>query len=81
VKLTVITGPKAKLVAIVHAHISEHDRNRSHNEPHATLRPGPGQKFHEIEAPQEYEGLPREELRRWVLKHLPGKKRTTKKRK
>ena len=77
-KLTVITGPKGKLVAIVHAHLSEHDRNRPNNGPHATLRPGPGQKFHEIVAPDEYERLPGEELRRWIQKHLGSKKKKKK---
>ena len=77
-KLTVVTDTKGELAAIIHAHVSEHDRNRSSTEPHATLRPGPGQKFHEIEAPEEFANRPREELRRWVLKNLPRKKKATK---
>ena len=68
-KITVVTGPKGELVGIVHAHLSEHDRNPSYaNGPHATLRPRPGQKFHELVAPDK---LPSAELRRWVLSHLP----------
>ncbi len=71
-KITVITGPKGELVALVHAHLSEHDRNPSYeNGPHATLRPAPGQTFHEMVAPEGYEKLPAAELRRWVLGHLP----------
>jgi hypothetical protein len=54
---------------------------KSNDGPHAILRPGPGQKFHEIEAPEEYERRPSEELRGWVLKNLPGKKKTGKKKK
>jgi hypothetical protein len=73
VKLTAVTGPKGELVAIVHAHLSEHDRNRSKEGPHATLREGHGQKFHEIEAPAGHEKLPHAEVREWVVKHLAGK--------
>ena len=70
-KLTVITNHMGKLVALVHAHISEHDRNRNYkNGPHATLRPGPGQTFHEIELPQEFEKLTPPEIRRKALEHV-----------
>jgi hypothetical protein len=70
-KLTVITSQKGELVAVVHAHISEHDRNKSFERgPHATLRPGPGQKFHEIELPAECEKLPAVELRRRAHDHV-----------
>ena len=74
-KLTVITGSRGQLVGIVHAHLSEHDRNRSSSGPHATLYPGPGQKFHEIVAP---DGLASEELHRWIKKNLSSKKKTKK---
>jgi hypothetical protein len=80
-KLTIITGPRGKLVAIVHAHISEHDRSASTTGVHATLRPGPGQTFHEIEVPGEYEGRPSHELRAWGLKNLPSRRKKAKKRK
>ncbi|MFZ0287346.1 MAG: hypothetical protein WAL32_19125 [Terriglobales bacterium] len=67
-KLTVITNQKGELDGLVHAHLSEHDRNKSYkNGPHATLRPGPGQRFHEIELPVECEKLPAPELRRRAL--------------
>jgi hypothetical protein len=66
-KLTVVTGPQGELVAVIRAHISEHDLNPTFNNgPHATLRPMPGQKFHEIMAPE----LPSEELRSWVINHI-----------
>lgn len=69
-KLTVITNDAGELVALVHAHLSEHDRNRSYKSgPHATLRPGPGQKFHEIELPQECEKISPPEIRRKALEH------------
>jgi hypothetical protein len=70
-KLTVITGTKGELVGLIHAHISEHDRNRNFERgPHVSLRPGPGQKFHEIELPAECEKLPRPELRRTAHDHV-----------
>jgi hypothetical protein len=70
-KLTVITGQKGELVALVHAHLSEHDRKKSYeNGPHATLRPAPGQKFHEIELPEESAKLAPAELRRRALEHV-----------
>ncbi len=69
-KLTVITNEAGDLVGLVHAHLSEHDRKRSHkNGPHATLRPLPGQKFHEVELPQECEKLAPHEIRRMALEH------------
>jgi hypothetical protein len=75
-KLTVVTGRRGELVALVHAHLSEHNRNRSHKDgPHATLRPAPGQDFHEVDAPDEYAKKPGAELRTWVLKLLAGAKR------
>jgi hypothetical protein len=75
-KLTIVTGAKGQLVGLVRAHLSELNRNKTYlnGGPHATLRPGPGQKFHEIVAPAGHEKLSREQLRRWVLKNLPGKK-------
>jgi hypothetical protein len=75
-KLTVITGPKGQLVGLVRAHVSELNRNKTYvnGGPHATVRPGPGEKFHEVVAPAGHEKLSREELRRWVLKNIPGKK-------
>jgi hypothetical protein len=74
-KLTVITGPKGKLVALVHAHLSEHDRDRSAGRgPHATLRPRPGQKFHEIELPEECAKLRAADLRRRALAQVARKR-------
>lgn len=75
-KLTIITGAKGQLVGLVRAHLSELNRNKTYpnGAPHATLRPGPGQKFHEIVAPAGHENLSREELRRWVLKNIPRQK-------
>jgi len=70
VKLTVITNETGELVALVHAHLSEHDRERSYKDgPHATLRPLPGQKFHEIELPAGSEKLAPHEIRRMALEH------------
>ena len=70
-KLTVITNERGELAGLVHAHLSEHDRNRSYKKgPHATLRPGPGQKFHEIELPKECEKLAPAEIRRRALDHV-----------
>jgi len=72
-KLTVITNHMGELVALVHAHISEHDRNKNFkNGPHATLRPGPGQTFHEIELPQGSEKLSPPEIRRKAIAHVKG---------
>ena len=69
-KLTVITNEAGELVALVHAHLSEHDRNPSYKGgPHATLRPAPGQKFNEIELPQDCEKLSPPELRRRAFEH------------
>ena len=68
--ITVITGAQGQLVAIVHAHLSLHDKQRSTTGPHATFQPTHGQKFHEIVAPAELEGRPHAELRSWVKKHL-----------
>jgi hypothetical protein len=81
-KLTVVTGPKGQLVGLVRAHLSELNRNKtfSNGGPHGTLVPGPGQKFHEIVAPAGHENLPREELRRWVMKNIPHKKTAKSKR-
>ena len=74
-KLTVITNEAGELVALVHAHLSEHDRKPSYkNGPHATLRPGPGQKFHEVELPQECEKLAPPEVRRIALEHAKKSK-------
>jgi len=70
-KVTVITGSKGELVGLIHAHISEHDRNKNYkNGPHATLWPGPGQKFHEIELPEECRKLSSEERGRRALEHV-----------
>lgn len=67
-KLTVITSERGELVGLIHAHITEHDRNKTFARgPHVSLRPGPGQKFNEIELPAECEKLPRPELRRRAL--------------
>jgi hypothetical protein len=81
-KLTVVTGPRGQLVGLVRAHLSELNRNKTYPSggPHATLVPGPGQRFHEIEAPAGHETLSREELRRWVMKNIPRKKITKAKR-
>ncbi len=69
-KLTVITNHMGELVGLVHAHLSEHDRNKNYKSgPHATLRPGPGQRFHEIELPAECEKLTPAEIRRRALEH------------
>jgi len=70
-KLTVVTDQKGELIALVHAHLSEHNSNRSYQDrPHATLRPAPDRKFHEIEVPDEYEKLPVEDLHRRVLDQI-----------
>jgi len=70
-KITAITGAKGRLVALVTGHLSEHDRKPpSGNDPHATLRPQKGQRFHEIVAPAEYVTRPKAELRNWVVQHL-----------
>lgn len=70
-KLTVITNQLGELVALVYAHLSEHDRNRSQKDgPHATLRPGPGQRFHEIELPKGSEKLAPAEIRRRAMEHV-----------
>jgi hypothetical protein len=72
-KVTVVTGSRGKLVALVYAHLSEHDRSASYaGGPHATLRPMTGQKFHELEAPDEYEKRPSAELRRWAIRKVSG---------
>jgi hypothetical protein len=71
VKITVITGANGQLVAIAHAHLSEHDRlPRVAGAPHATLLPQAGQVFHELVAPEEFRREPHDALRRWVLGHL-----------
>jgi uncharacterized membrane protein len=71
VKITAILGGDGRLVAIVHAHLSEHDRQpRSATVPHATLRAQPGQVFHEVIAPEALRGQPHDLLRRWVVEHV-----------
>jgi len=73
-KLTVITNHMGELVGLVHVHLSEHDRNRNYkNGPHATLRPGPGQTFHEIELSEECAKLAPAELRRRALQAAKAK--------
>ena len=74
-KLTAVVGGKGQLVALVHAHLSEHNRDRSFtNGPHATLQPQPGQSFHEMTAPQGHEKLSPAELRRWVMTQIPTRR-------
>ncbi len=74
-KLTVITNHMGELVALVHAHISEHDRNKKYkNGPHATLRPGTGQMFHEIELPADHDKLTPPEIRRKALEYVRRKR-------
>lgn len=68
--ITAITGAQGQLVAIVHAHLSAHDKARPATGPHATLKAMPGQKFHELVAPGHLEGKPHPELRSWVMNHL-----------
>ncbi len=73
-KLTAVMGPRGQLVALVHAHLSEHDRNKSDKEgPHATLHPAPGQTFHEMVAPEGHEKFAPAELRRWVMTQVHQK--------
>jgi hypothetical protein len=75
-KLTVITGHKGQLVAMVHAHLSEHNRNKDYkNGPHATLRPLQGHKFHEIELPEECSKLTATERGKKALAQIKKKKR------
>jgi hypothetical protein len=69
--ITAITRENGQLVALVRAHISEHDRNKSCSSgPHATVRPEPGQMFHEMVAPEGHEKLSKAELRNWVVQQL-----------
>jgi|HubBroStandDraft_4_1064222.scaffolds.fasta_scaffold1181119_1 hypothetical protein len=73
-KLTVVTNHMGELVGVVHAHLSEHDRKPSYkNGPHATLIPGPGQRFHEIELPAGSEKLVPAEIRRKAMDMVRGK--------
>jgi hypothetical protein len=70
-KLTAITGPHGELVGVVHLHLSEYKRASGQSQtPHATLKPGPGQSFHEIELPEEYRSLPLAELHHRVRRHV-----------
>lgn len=69
-KITVVTGPSGELVALVHAHLSEHRPDPGVPGPHATLAPAPGQRFHEVVAPEGHEDVPREELRAWIVREV-----------
>lgn len=74
VKITAITGPGGELVAIVHAHLSEHAKAAPRaGHPHATLTPQRGQTFHELVAPAHLHDRPHAELRGWVVEHLGQK--------
>jgi TPP-dependent 2-oxoacid decarboxylase len=71
-KLTAIMGSHGELVGVVHIHLSEHKRSTERSQaPHATLRPGPGQVFHEIEVSEDYRSLPLDELHQRVRQHVP----------
>ncbi|MBS0560653.1 MAG: hypothetical protein JSR21_11415 [Proteobacteria bacterium] len=79
-KITVIGDARGKLVAIVHGHVSEHEKEyaqaaSSHAPavPRVTLMPRPGQAFHEVVAPADLRGKPHDALRRWVMSHGPLK--------
>jgi hypothetical protein len=75
-KLTIVTGPRGELVAVIRAHLSEHNRTIARQPgPHASIKPRPGQAFHEIEVPEHYGKLSVAELHRQVLDHLPSEKR------
>ena len=70
-KVTIITDQSGKLVALVHADLSEHERQNSVGRgPHATLRPRPGQTFDEIDLPEECAKLPAADLGRRALGHV-----------
>jgi hypothetical protein len=76
-KLTVVTGPKGELVAMMQDHLSEQRRKRATGRgPQATLVPGPGQTFHELVAPAQHRDLASDDLRRWVRKQLARARKT-----
>jgi hypothetical protein len=76
-KLTVVTGPKGELVAMIQDHVSELRRKRAAGRgPQATLVPGPGQTFHELVSPAQHRDLASDDLRRWVRKQLARSKTT-----
>lgn len=73
-KITIIHGAEGQLAAIVHGHVSEHERQApAAGMPRATLRPQPGQSFHEVEAPETLRGQSHEVLRRWVAENHRGR--------
>jgi len=66
-RITVVTNENGKIVASILGHVSKHLK---HPGPHATLRKGPGQIFHEIEVPDHYEDLAPAELHSALKAHV-----------
>lgn len=57
-KVTVITDEAGKIVGIGHGHLSEETAKKSGSrEPQAGLVTLPGQQLHEIETPEDVEGI------------------------
>jgi hypothetical protein len=67
-RMTVVTDGKGKLIASM---FEDPFLKPSQNGPSATLKPGPGQVFDELEVPDEYGELSPNDLHRELLKHLP----------
>jgi hypothetical protein len=67
-KITVVTDGQGKILASMGGHASEY---RQRPGPFATLRPGPGQVFHELDVPDDYGKLSPDELHRALQLHVP----------
>jgi hypothetical protein len=81
-KMTIVTDGKGKLIASMFEPADRAGPDRGRGEgipeeqtedvPSATLRPGPGQVFQEVDVPDDYASLSPDELHRELQeKHLP----------
>ena len=70
--MTIVTNERGKVIATMRGHHKDHLARPGR---HATLVPGPGQRFHEVNVPDEYAKYDPEELHRRVRKHLPKSRR------
>jgi hypothetical protein len=66
-KMTIVTNGEGKLVASVFEAPSYQQEKGA---PSASLRPGPGQEFKDVDVPDEYAELSPDDLHRELLKYL-----------
>jgi hypothetical protein len=67
-KITIVTDGKGKLIASMFEDTTKH---QSDDGPSATLSPGPGQVFEDVEVPDHYAELSPDDLHGELQKHLP----------